>query len=109
MWQLIIPALKAFFESITGVSKAVEVRTKPEEIQLSEHAINKPRLLAKERQKILNQSRVYLRLHPKQSITAYVNFKYGSALEPEDCLELISALHELFPRRNSENKKPTSG
>lgn len=51
--------LKALLDSITGVSKAVEVRTKPEEVQVSEHQIKKPRLetgeLMRRQQKIFNK------------------------------------------------------
>lgn len=96
---------KALLDSIAGVSKAVEVRTKPAEIQVGEFNIQKPRLQAKERQKILNQSRVYLRLHPRQSITNYITYKYSEILDAEDCLELIQVLHELFPNRKPGTKK----
>jgi len=55
-WLAIV---KAFFDAITGVSKAVEVRTKPEEIQVSEHTIKKPRLetteLIRRQQKVFNK------------------------------------------------------
>lgn len=51
--------IKAMFDAITGVSKAVEVRTKPEEVQVSEHQIKKPRLetseLIRRQQRIFNK------------------------------------------------------
>ena len=91
--------LMAFFESVAGVSQMVEKGLPTPKIQEEKFEIKKPALEAKEKQKILRQSKAYLTFNPRQKVATYINFKYGQALSTEDVAELILALDELFPRR----------
>lgn len=94
----IVELLKMFFQSITGVSKAVEVRTKPESVRISEHEIRKERLTVAERKKMLNQATTYMRLHLRQSVDGYSDVTFDS-LDEDDKQDLKEALYELFPNR----------
>lgn len=94
MWQAIL----AIFQAITGVSKAVEKGLPSEKIQEDNHLIARERLTLKEKDRIIESSRLYLSLHPKIDIDTYCDFKFDD-LSLDDIAEIRLLLHEMFPKR----------
>ncbi len=105
MWWLKV--VWAFFGFGKATAEAVTARTKPEEVQVSEHEIEKERLTVKQRRILLRQAEMYLRgiTHLKMSVDAYAEVTFDS-LSEEDKQDLKQALYELFPKR--KHKKVTN-
>lgn len=92
--------IKSALDATTGVAKAVEVRTKPIDIQLRESEIGKERLTIKSRRAILKDAGRDLRMfrHRRLTVDAYCEVAFDS-LSEEDKQDLKNALYELFPKR----------
>ena len=90
--------LTALFEAVTAVFSFGKKAIPPDSIREDKHEIKRERLKLAEYDKILKQSKVYLDLHPRQSVDAYVNVKFDN-LAPEDIEDIRKALYELFPKR----------
>ena len=97
--------LKSAFDATAGVAKAVEVRTKPIDIQLQEAEIGKERLTVKSRIAILKDARRDLKkfIHRKLSVDAYCEVAFDS-LPDDDKQDLKNALYELFPKRKHKKQ-----
>ena len=67
-----LEVIKALFLSITGVSKAVEVRTKPAEIQIDEHKEKKPLREQDFSQEMINDDFRYLKNRTEIDIDNYI-------------------------------------
>lgn len=86
-------AIKALFLAIIGVSKAVEVRTKPQEVQISEHEIEKPRKTAQEIDRMLDKDFRELVYRTEMDIENYVNVVHD-AMEDGQRKEYAQSLVE---------------
>ena len=93
----LLALLKALLDSITGVSKAVEVRTKPHEVQISEHEIKKKKLTANQMISIYDKDYIRLRDHWEIDIATDVNFVHDD-MDEEDRRELIELLTNRITR-----------
>lgn len=90
--------LTALLQAISAAFNFGSKAIPPDSIREDKHEIKRERLKLAEYDKILKQSKVYLDLHPRQSVDAYVNFKFDE-LAPEDIEDIRKALYELFPKR----------
>lgn len=90
--------LTALFQAISAAFNFGSKAIPPDRIREDNHEIKRERLQLAEYDKILAKSKVYLDLHPRQSVDAYVNFKFDQ-LTPEDIQDIRLALYELFPKR----------
>lgn len=90
--------LTALFQAISAAFNFGSKAIPPDRIREDNHEIKRERLLLAEYDKILAKSKVYLDLHPRQSVDAYVNVKFDQ-LAPEDIEDIRKALYELFPKR----------
>jgi len=78
---------KTFFLSLIGVSKAVEVRTKPEEIQISEFELEKPRIETKELLRLADM--VFKEVKNNMTANIESEVRFLTKLNEEDTLLLI--------------------
>ena len=100
MWEW----LTALFQAVSGVSKAVEKGLPSEKVADDNHIIKRDRLVLRERDRILEECRLWLSVRPKIDIDTYVDFKCGS-LHPLDIEEIKGMLHEMFPHRAERTLK----
>lgn len=98
--------LTALFEAIkAGFSfgtKAIPTDKMREETQ----QIRKERLTFKEKDKILNESIVFLDLHPRLMPEDYVNWKFD-LLDAEDRMDILKLLQERYSNRIKRHLKYT--
>ena len=90
--------LTALLQAISAAFNFGSKAIPPDSIREDKHEIKLERLQLAEYDKILAKSKVYLDLHPRQSVDAYVNVKFDK-LAPEDIEDIRKALYELFPKR----------
>ena len=98
--------LTALFEAIAKVFGFAEKAIPSDVIRNDNHVIRKPRLEAKERDKILDEAYAYLWLVDNWGINieTYVNYRYDS-LDVEDRNELIQILIDKVALRKAKYKK----
>lgn len=99
----VVEFLTALMAAIIGVSKAVEIRTKPTEIRQGEFEIKKEKLTVMQRKYLLHGAERDLRKikHRKLSIDAYCEVAFDS-LDEDDKQDLKNALYEIFPKRKNK-------
>lgn len=90
--------LTALLQAISAAFNFGSKAIPPDSIREDKHEIKRERLQLAEYDKILAKSKVYLDLHRRQSVDAYVNVKFDN-LAPEDIEDIRKALYELFPKR----------
>ena len=100
MWEF----LTALFNSITGVSKAVEKGLPSERVADDNHVIHRERLIEQEYNKRLRSSKMFLDLHLNLQVDTYVDIRFND-LQPEDKEKFRKALHEMFPKRELRGLK----
>lgn len=93
MPQWLIKLIELLLGSVIGVSKAVEVRTKPEEIQIKQHEDNRPKQFAIRNKGLYNDEYRRLKDHWSINIEEDVRLINGN-LSKEDQDLLISLLKQ---------------
>ncbi|CAB4218554.1 hypothetical protein UFOVP1605_33 [uncultured Caudovirales phage] len=96
--------LTALFQSITGVSKAVEKGLPSEKVADDNHIIHRERLVENEFNKRLRNSKVFLDLHPLLQVDTYCDIRFND-LDSVDSENFRKALHEMFPHREKRGLK----
>lgn len=96
--------LTALFESIKAIFVFANKVAPSEKIQEANAERKKLRLELKEMDKILEESRLYLSVHPRITVDVYVSLKFD-LLDEEDREEIRTALHEMFPKRDNRGLK----
>jgi len=95
--QSLFEALKAMFELSNKAIPDDKIREQTQNLRL-------PRLTLRERDKILEECRLWLSVRPKIDIDTYVNYKCVS-LNSVDIEEIKTMLHEMFPKREQRTLK----
>ena len=96
--------LTALFESIKAIFVFANKVTPSEKIQEEKFEIRKLRIGLKEKDRILEESRLYLSVHPRITVDVYVALKFD-LLDEQDREEIRTALHEMFPNRDKRGLK----
>lgn len=97
MWVVIFEAIKSIF--VFG-TKAIPTDKMREETQ----QIRKERLTLKEKDNILNESIVFLDLHPRLMPEDYVNWKFD-LLDADDINDIRKLLSERYSKRIKRHLK----
>jgi hypothetical protein len=96
--------LVALFEAIKGAMQLATKAIPDDKIREQNQNLRLPRLTLRERDKILEECRLWLSVRPKIDIDTYVNYKCVS-LNPTDIDEIKTMLHEMFPKRELRTLK----
>lgn len=92
-------AIASFFKAFTAGAEAAKTYAPTDAMKESKFEREIPRKTIDEKTKILNKATAELRLHPRQSVDAYVAIAFDDILNPEDVEELRTGLYERFPKR----------